>query len=95
MLYIRTYLLIIAFFLVALIPMGLLAIVNGRATRQALIDDANQALFAVAPPKDGLLVMGIAGKGTDPNQAAKQFKNALYQKHRIEPAESREPAEST
>jgi predicted Zn-dependent protease len=48
-----------------------------------------QALFAVAPQKDGLLVMGIAGKGTDPNQVAKQFKNALYQKHRIEPTESR------
>lgn len=40
--------LIAAFFLVALVPMILLAIVNGQTTRQALIDDANQALFAVS-----------------------------------------------
>ncbi|MBW8010419.1 MAG: response regulator [Chloroflexi bacterium] len=40
--------LIAAFFLVALIPMSLLAFLNSRSTRQALIDDANQALFAVA-----------------------------------------------
>ncbi len=40
--------LIILFFLVALLPMGLLAFVNNRTTRQALIDDANQALYAVS-----------------------------------------------
>ncbi len=51
--------------------------------------NTRQALFAVAPQKDGLLVMGIAGKGTDPNQAAAQFKNALYQAYRIEPTESK------
>jgi len=51
--------------------------------------NTHKALFAVAPKKDGLLVMGIAGKGTNPNQAAAQFKNALYQAHRIEPAESK------
>lgn len=51
--------------------------------------NTRQALFGVAPQGDGLLVMGIAGKGTDPNSVAKQFKNALYRKHRIEPTESR------
>jgi|GEM_PF-569553 len=40
--------LITAFVIVALVPLGLLAIFNGRTTQQALIDDANQALFAVA-----------------------------------------------
>ena len=48
-----------------------------------------QALFAVAPEGDGLLVMGIAGKGTDPDPVAKQFENALYQKYRFGPTESR------
>lgn len=40
--------LVSAFVIVALVPLGLLAILNGRTTQQALIDDANQALFAVA-----------------------------------------------
>ena len=50
--------------------------------------NTRQALFAVAPQEDGLLAMGIAGKGTDPTQAAEQFKKALYQQYRIEPNES-------
>ncbi len=40
--------LIASFFLMAMIPMGLLALVNNKNTREALIEDANQALFAVA-----------------------------------------------
>jgi PAS domain S-box-containing protein len=40
--------LITAFVLVALLPMGFLAFLNGRNARNALIEDANQALFAVA-----------------------------------------------
>ena len=51
--------------------------------------NTRQALFAVAPEKDGLLVMGIAGKGTDPGQAAEQFKKALYEEYRVEPNESK------
>ena len=37
-----------AFVLVALVPMLLLAMLNQRTTEEALIGDANQALFAVA-----------------------------------------------
>lgn len=40
--------LILAFFIVTLLPMGMLAWLNNRTTRQALIEDANRALFAVA-----------------------------------------------
>ncbi|MCB8966554.1 MAG: response regulator [Ardenticatenaceae bacterium] len=40
--------LILIMALLALVPLGALAYLNGRITRQALIDDANQALFAVA-----------------------------------------------
>ncbi len=40
--------LITAFVLVTLIPMAILAILNGRNAQTALIADANQALFAVA-----------------------------------------------
>jgi predicted Zn-dependent protease len=47
--------------------------------------NTHQALYAVAPKKDGLLVIGVAGKGTDPGQAAEQFKNELYKKQRAEP----------
>ena len=36
------------FVLFALVPLGLLAFLNGLTAQQALIDDANQALFAVA-----------------------------------------------
>jgi predicted Zn-dependent protease len=48
-----------------------------------------QALFAVAPQEDGLLVMGIAGKGTDPGQAAAQFEEALNREIKVKPDESR------
>ena len=51
--------------------------------------NTRQALFAVAPEEDGLLVMGIAGKGTDPSQAAEQFEKALYREYKAEPTESR------
>ncbi len=40
--------LVTAFMLVALIPLILLAVINGQNARQALVADANQALFAVA-----------------------------------------------
>ena len=40
--------LIAAFVIVALVPLGLLAILNARTTQRALTEDANQALFAVA-----------------------------------------------
>jgi predicted Zn-dependent protease len=48
-----------------------------------------QALFAVAPQEDGLLVMGIAGPGTDPGQAAAQFEEALNREIQVKPDESR------
>jgi predicted Zn-dependent protease len=48
-----------------------------------------QALFALAPQKDGLLVMGIAGKGTDAEQAAEQFAEELDREIRTKPDESR------
>ena len=51
--------------------------------------NTRQALFAVAPEEDAMLVMGIAGKGTDPEQAAEQFKQALYKEYGAEPTESR------
>jgi len=51
--------------------------------------NTRQALFAVAPQMDGLLVMGIAGKGTDPEQAATQFAEALDREIRTKPDESR------
>ncbi|MBC8504817.1 MAG: PAS domain S-box protein [Anaerolineales bacterium] len=40
--------LITAFVLVALVPLVILAVLNGRNAQAALIEDANQALFAVA-----------------------------------------------
>ena len=40
--------LIIVFVIIALLPLGALAVLNGRITQEALINDANQALFAVA-----------------------------------------------
>ncbi len=40
--------LVSAFVIVALVPLGLLAIINGMITQRALTEDANQALFAVA-----------------------------------------------
>ncbi len=40
--------LITSFVLVALVPLAILAILNGRNAQIALIEDANQALFAVA-----------------------------------------------
>ena len=40
--------LIIAFVIVALVPLFILAMWNARTTQRALIEDANQALFAVA-----------------------------------------------
>ncbi len=40
--------LITAFLIVALVPLGILGLLNDRATRQALADDANRALLAAA-----------------------------------------------
>ena len=51
--------------------------------------NTRQAVFCVAPEEDGLLAMGIAGKGTDPDEAAEQFKSALYKEYRAEPSESK------
>jgi len=51
--------------------------------------NTRQALFAVAPQEDGLIAMGVAGEGTDPDLAADQFKNALYKDYRVEPTDSK------
>jgi len=51
--------------------------------------NTRQALFAVAPEEDGMIVLGIAGKGTDPYLAAEQYKDELYQRYRTEPDVSR------
>ena len=51
--------------------------------------NTRQALLAVAAKGDGLLVMGIAGKGTDPGQAAAQFEALLNREIKARPDESR------
>ncbi len=48
-----------------------------------------QAVFAKAPKEDGVLALGIAGKGTDPGQAAEAFARAFYKKYGAKPTESR------
>jgi predicted Zn-dependent protease len=51
--------------------------------------NSRQAVTAVSPQEDALLVMGIAGKGTDPRQAAESFEQAFYKKYGVKPDESK------
>jgi predicted Zn-dependent protease len=51
--------------------------------------NTRHAVFAVAPEKDGMLVVGVAGKGTDPKQAGEQFRKELYKEHRAFPSEKK------
>jgi predicted Zn-dependent protease len=50
--------------------------------------NTRQAVFAAAPQKDGLLVLSIAGKGTDPKEAVDRLEEAMYLKYRVKPTES-------
>jgi predicted Zn-dependent protease len=47
-----------------------------------------QAVGAVSPNQDGLIVLGIHGKGTDPEQAALDFTRALTKEFGVEPSRS-------
>jgi len=51
--------------------------------------NTRQAVFAMAPKEDGILVMAVAGKGSDPEQPADRFETALYNEYRIKPAQSK------
>jgi predicted Zn-dependent protease len=47
-----------------------------------------QAVFAVAPKEDGLVVLSLAGQGTDPTQTAEEAIKLLYKKYRFSPSKS-------
>ena len=47
-----------------------------------------QAVFAVAPKEDGLVVLSLAGQGTDPTQTAEEAVKLLYNKYRFTPSKS-------
>ena len=47
-----------------------------------------QAVFAVAPKEDGLVVLSLAGQGTDPTQTAEEAIKLLYKKYRFTPSKS-------
>ena len=51
--------------------------------------NTRQAVYALAPQEDGVVALGVGGKGTDPQQAAEQFRQAFYQKYRVQPNESK------
>ena len=51
--------------------------------------NSRQAVSAFSPQEDALVVMGIAGEGTDPRQAAESFEQAFYKKYGVKPAESK------
>jgi predicted Zn-dependent protease len=51
--------------------------------------NTRQSVFAASPKGDAAVALGIAAKGTDPNQAAEQLKEAFYKKYRVQPNESR------
>jgi PAS domain S-box-containing protein len=63
--------LITSFVLVTLIPMAILAFLNGRNAQNALIEDANQALFAVASQTaasmDSFIETNLKGIETEAN----------------------------
>ena len=47
-----------------------------------------QAVFALAPQKDGMVSLGISAEGTDPAQPATQFKDAMKDQYGITPVRS-------
>ena len=51
--------------------------------------NTRQAVFAEAPEKEGMVALGIDGKGTDPKESAEKFEEALSRKYRMQPSESR------
>ncbi|UCG12545.1 MAG: M48 family metalloprotease, partial [Deltaproteobacteria bacterium] len=51
--------------------------------------NTHQAVIAVPPKKDAMLVFGIAGKGTDPEQAAATFARALKAEFGVDPTTSK------
>ena len=50
--------------------------------------NTHQAVFAVAPEEDGIVLLGLAGQESDPSQIAEEAISALYKKHRVRPSES-------
>ena len=44
-----------------------------------------QAVTAISPKEDGLLVLGIDGEGTDPKQAASKLIKTMEKKYRVKP----------
>jgi predicted Zn-dependent protease len=51
--------------------------------------NSRQAVTAVSPQEDALVVMGIAGQGTDPREAAESFEQGFYEKYGVKPNESK------
>ena len=51
--------------------------------------NTRQAVFAGAPEKEGMVNLGIEGKGTDPSESAKKFEEKMSRKYRLRPSESR------
>jgi predicted Zn-dependent protease len=50
--------------------------------------NTRQAVVAISPKKDALLILGIQGEGTDPDQAAAALTQALYKEFRVKPSRS-------
>jgi predicted Zn-dependent protease len=50
--------------------------------------NTRQAVVAITPKKDALLILGIQGEGTDPDQAAAALTQALYKEFRVKPSRS-------
>jgi predicted Zn-dependent protease len=42
--------------------------------------NSREAVFAMAPKKDGIMIIGIAGKGTDPKEPAQILEDAFVEK---------------
>jgi predicted Zn-dependent protease len=47
-----------------------------------------QAVGAVSPKKDGLIILGVHGKGTDPEQAALDFTRSITEEFDVKPSRS-------
>ena len=50
--------------------------------------NTRQAVVAITPEKDALLILGILGEGTDPGQAAAALTQALQKEFRVKPTRS-------
>jgi len=50
--------------------------------------NTRQAVVAVTPKKDAMLILGVQGEGTDPGQAAAALVQALHKEFRVKPTRS-------